>query len=69
MADDVSELRVMQQCKSDPDLGASDFPPPLLPFSLFRLVGKCACAQAMGSPGLLPILVVRLGAAFDPGWT
>ena len=50
-------------------MGASDFPPLLLPSSLFRLVRKCACAPTMGSPGLLPILNVRLGAAFDPGWT
>jgi hypothetical protein len=49
-------------------MDASDFPPPLLPSSLFRLVGECAYAPAVGSPGLLPILVVRLGAAFDPGW-
>lgn len=49
-------------------MGTSDFPPLLLPSSLFRLVGKCAGAHASGSPGLLPILVVRLGAALDPGW-
>jgi len=50
-------------------MGASDFPPPLFPSSLFRLVGKCVCyAPTMGSPGLLPILNVRLEAAYDPGW-
>lgn len=43
-------------------------PTDLLPSSLFRLVGKCAYAHAVGSPGLPPILVVRLGAALDPGW-
>ena len=48
--------------------GRLRLPTNLLPSSLFRLVGECACAQAVGSPGLLPILVVRLGAAFDPGW-
>jgi len=50
-------------------MGASDFPSPLFPSSLFRLVGKCACyAPTMGSPGLLPILIVKLEAAYDPGW-
>jgi hypothetical protein len=49
-------------------MGASDFPPLPLPSSLFRLVGECAGAPVAGSPGLLPILIVKLGAAFDPGW-
>ena len=50
-------------------MGTSDFPPSMLPSSLFRLVGECAySAPTMGSPGLLPILVVRLAAVVDPGW-
>ena len=50
-------------------MDTSDFPPPMLPSSLFRLVGTCACsAPTMGSPGLLPVLVVRLAAVVDPGW-
>ena len=52
------------------DSGYLRLPTDLLPSSLFRLVGKCAgSAPPMGSPGLLPILVVRLDAVFDPGWT
>jgi hypothetical protein len=51
-------------------MGASDFLSPLFPSLLFRLVGKCACyAPTRGSPGLLPILIVWLEAAYDPGWS
>lgn len=32
------------------------------------LSGSALARKRVGSPGLLPILVVRLGAAFDPGW-
>ena len=51
-------------------MGAAGLPSPLLPSSLFRLVRKRAYyAPTMGSPGLLPILIVKLEAAYDPGWS
>jgi hypothetical protein len=51
-------------------MGASDFLSSLFPSLLFRLVGTCAdYAPTRGSPGLLPILIVWLEAAYDPGWS